>query len=172
MFIAREKLMLKEDGTIIRASELTGYKGRTTLLVAEGGELSQADAIKYGLMKDPRAPEGTPAIRDVGLPIDDVPDNRQPGGGLSTGDQIAAGMAAGFPTNIGGANEASKAGSGPPMDAPPKTVNTPPATAPVAAPAAVKPAAPAPAKAPAPAAPAPVAPVAPPATPGPETAGK
>lgn len=51
MYRSNERLLLTADGKVVKGDDPKGV----TLLVAEGGELPYADAIKHGLIADPKA---------------------------------------------------------------------------------------------------------------------
>lgn len=155
MLISQERLMLTADDKVVREGDPRARK----LLVAKGGELSTKDALKYGLINDPHATSFKLPDTDVALSIEEV--DRE----LTPGEKAAEAIAASVPSNIGGANEASKVATGAAVDQPPANINAPPAPAPSTAP---KPAA-APAK-PATAAPAGMVPTAPPPAPAPAPA--
>ena len=117
MFIARERLMLTEDGKVVRE----GHPKARRLLVAKGGEVSRQEAEKYGLMpKDQSMELCLPHDFDGVLSLEEV--SREP--------TAADALAKSVPSNIGGTNAASKVPTDPAMDRPPESVNAPPGPAP------------------------------------------
>lgn len=57
MYRSEERLLLTADGKVVKGDDPTGV----TLLVAVGGEIPYPDAIKYGLVADPKAPQAPEA---------------------------------------------------------------------------------------------------------------
>ena len=57
MYKSDKRLLLTADGQVVGPDDPRGV----SLLVAEGGEIPYPDAIKYGLVADPRAVERTEA---------------------------------------------------------------------------------------------------------------
>lgn len=64
MYRSDKRLLLTADGQIVGPDDPKGV----TLLVAEGGEIPYPDAIKYGLVPDPKAGQEVKAKPDA-LPL-------------------------------------------------------------------------------------------------------
>jgi len=120
MYISPERLMLTENGQVVREGDPRAKR----LLVAKGGEISREEALKYGLVADPQSLTLKLPGSDQALSLEEV--SREP----TPGEKAAAEIARSVPQNIGGSNQASQVPTGPAMDAPPKDVNAPPAPSP------------------------------------------
>lgn len=65
MYRSNERLLLTADGNVVKGDDPKGV----TLLVAEGGEIPYPDAIKYGLIPDPKAGQEVKAAKPDALPL-------------------------------------------------------------------------------------------------------
>lgn len=65
MYRSDKRLLLTEDGRVVGPDDPKGV----TLLVAEGGEIPYPDAIKYGLVPDPKASQEVKASKPDALPL-------------------------------------------------------------------------------------------------------
>lgn len=65
MYRSDKRLLLTEDGRVVGPDDPKGV----TLLVAEGGEIPYPDAIKYGLVSDPKASQEVKAAKPDALPL-------------------------------------------------------------------------------------------------------
>lgn len=65
MYRSDKRLLLTADGKVVGPDDPKGV----SLLVAEGGELPYQDAIKYGLIPDPKASQEVKAAKPDALPL-------------------------------------------------------------------------------------------------------
>lgn len=65
MYRSDKRLLLTADGRIVGPEDSNGV----TLLVAEGGEIPYPDAIKYGLVPNPKGSQEVKSAKPEALPL-------------------------------------------------------------------------------------------------------